>query len=309
MCKKLSIFCFVLAVVAVLSMSALADYPITSTNPLRVDIGGENTVHNKGTWVPWVFTRDWTGPVSTGEIDMGGLPGENPICSMTTYRKNQTPTNTGGSRARVGCMTFVAGTNEYNKTSKGFGMNYIKLTVSQLEPTKQYEFSMWSWEAKSTWSMDANNSNSKWVAWSTTNPKAWLDTHTGQYKGIISGFDPNGYGPKTVAIPPGTTDTNMPGSPANPYTGTGSSLYDLMAGRNSMSGDANDHLGEKGYCESTFRAMTDADGIIELYGWLDATDWTGSAHVPINGFIVIPEPTTVALLGLGGLALLRRKRA
>jgi hypothetical protein len=58
---------------------------------------------------------------------------------------------------------------------------------------------------------------------------------------------------------------------------------------------------------STFEVTLDSLGKVTIYGWWDGESWQGSYHMPLNGFMIIPEPMTVALLGLGGLALLRNR--
>ncbi|MBN1393013.1 MAG: PEP-CTERM sorting domain-containing protein [Sedimentisphaerales bacterium] len=58
---------------------------------------------------------------------------------------------------------------------------------------------------------------------------------------------------------------------------------------------------------SAFDVTADGTGVITVYGWFDG-GWQGSYHMPISGIVLLPEPTTVALLGLGGLALLRRRK-
>ena len=87
----------------------------------------------------------------------------------------------------------------------------------------------------------------------------------------------------------------------------------LLLGRAPMLGLAPELL-ENAYAYSvtfTLNVPTNATGVgvLVVYGWNDMNEWAGSFHMPLNGFMVVPEPATVALLGLGGLALLRRKRA
>jgi hypothetical protein len=44
------------------------------------------------------------------------------------------------------------------------------------------------------------------------------------------------------------------------------------------------------------------------YGWNDLDNWMQSGGYPLHGVVEIPEPATMSLLVIGGLALLKRKR-
>jgi hypothetical protein len=288
----------------------------SGVNPLKVDIGGGGVTPTLPGWQYWVFQSNWTGP--TADMTFTDLnqdySWEQPTATMNVYRKNQVALganpNVGLSRSREGGFAGVAGTGDFSNTTEGYGMNYVQLTLDGLAPDQDYKIWVWDFENSPTWSMASNNPDSKFTAWSTTNPKQWLDSHVGQYQGIGDGtHDPNGYGPivgDQYSAP--RTDSNMPGTETNPYTGTGPSLWQLTLGRvNEVAYDTYDHLGEN-QNDASFHVTTDDYGNVVLYAWEDFTDWTGSAHVPVNGFEVIPEPATLLLLGLGGLALLRKRR-
>jgi len=315
MCKKLIVLC--LALMSVPAMAEYIGFPSGCENPLYVDVDGGGTTTDKCDWQQWLFARDWTGPISQQFVNpYASYAWEQPVAQLEAYRKNQAVPAAGASRDRSGGWSGVLGTGEFQATDKGFGMNYIKLTVTQLQPSTQYKFLLWAMETRSVWACNSDNPDSKYIAWSTTNPKQWLDDHTGQYRGNGAGTDVNGYGPISKDDDPfPITDTNMPGSLNNPYTGVGPSLYELVTACSAEGGrttliaeDGNDHLGQN-ICMTDFLANTNDEGTVVIYGWMDATDYTGSMHVPLNGFWIVPEPTTIALLGLGGLALIRRKRA
>jgi len=298
--KKLIVVLVVLA----LSMPSMAAYigfdregnSDGCINPLHVDVDGQNTINTAtcNLYQHWVFQQDWTGPITQAFVNpYSDAAWEIPTVSAEVFKTNIVPSNAGGSRSRNGGIIFVAGTGEYNATAKMLGMNYLKLTVTNLQPGTEYKVRLWSYENRPVWSANSNNPDSKYGVWSTTDPVAWL---------TANGY-PNGYAP--------TEQTNgSSGMPAG--------LKALVAADGGrcfmMATDANDHLGSDLYCVNTYVMSSPATddeqgGVITLYGWIDMTDWAGSAHMPLEGFTIVPEPMTIALLGLGGLALLRRKNA
>ncbi len=261
--RKLTVF-YLFLVTAALSTSTFASC-ITPENPLKIDINGEQ----EG-WQPWLIDRNWNGEPVSKTFDMNCLPFERPtaVLSAHTYYVDTIV----GSRNRSVGFAFVG---HSDGTAVGFGMDYLKLRLLDLEPSTEYMFSIWSFEINNIWGVDPNNPNSKFGVWSTTNPRSWLEAN---------GY-PNGYGPPSVPIPPGTTDSNMPAG----------LFYLVMAegDRVSIQSDGSWYLGDE-HC-ATFYASTNADGIITIYGWIDPTDWTGQLHMPLNGFIVYkPAPPSEA---------------
>jgi hypothetical protein len=70
----------------------------------------------------------------------------------------------------------------------------------------------------------------------------------------------------------------------------------LMAPTN----DSNDYLGGTNY-RVGFWADTNADGAISIYGWIDPTDWSGSMHMPLNGFAIgVPWPECAPIADFTG---------
>lgn len=293
MCKKL----FVALVVLALAMPSIAAYigfnedgePDPMANQLRVDIVNGNTP--RYTWQGYDAGYAWTGPVGADLVNPLAVdPWEVPHIEVDAYKTAQTPNNNGGSRSRNGGMLFVAGTGEYNATAKMFGMNYLKVTLTGLAPETNYTIKMWGWEARNVWSVNTDNPDSKYGVWCTTNPVDWLTSN---------GY-PNGYAPTEQT----DGSSGMPQGLADLVAADGGRFY-MIGPEGDMS---TNFVGEDVYC-TKFTAMTTAGGALTLYGWIDPTDWAGSMHMPLEGFSITPEPATIALLGLGGLALLRRKRA
>jgi len=312
MCKKLSVL---LLVVLGLSMPALAEYigfPSGCENPLKVHLtyGPDNQQAPTG-WQTWQFARDWTGPVGQNMSNpWAGDPWEVPYVQLETFRTNQTPPadHAGLARNRGGGFAGVAGTNEYNQTGKGLGSSYVKLTVTDLQPSTSYKIILWGYEAYGVWSMSTANPYSKFGVWSTVNPWTWLVNNGYGPGGPNTSCTLGGYGPKfSIDNPVATTDTNMPCAMKDVVLAPGQGKrFSLMADVN----DGSDHVGDvTKYNAKLCNVMTSSNGTLVVYGWIDSTDWSGSMHLPLNGFMIVPEPITVALLGLGGLALIRRKRA
>lgn len=306
MCNKLIVLCLALVVVG-LSVPASAAYigfdadgnPNGCANPLKVDLTYllDNQQAKTG-WQNWQFVRDWTGPVGVNLVNPLAIePWEVPHAQLEVYRKLAADPAAGSSRNRSGGFAAVGPLpgwgpgplpGEYSPTGTGFGTNYVKLTITNLQPETEYKFYLWSFDMRQVWAASSNNPDSKFGVWSTTNPLDWL-TNNGY---------PNGYAPSEMTD--GTS--GMPEGLAELIAAQGSRAF-MMAPTN----DNNNYIGGTDYCVS-FNATTTPEGAINIYGWIDPTDWTGAMHMPLNGFSVVPEPATIALLGLGGLALLRKHR-
>jgi len=300
----------VLLVVLGLSMPAMAAYMGTESNPLMVDVThGTSSQSARAGYQNWAVANDWTSPVNcTFNNPEAEDPWEIPIGSLEAFKTAVTPNNNGGARARNGGMAFVAGTGEYNQTGKGLGMNYLKLTVTGLAPDTAYRVVVWSYEARNVWSMRTDNPDSKFGVWSTLDPITWLTNNGYGPGGENTTCTLGGYGPKfSIDNPVATTDSNMPAAMQALALGDAQGArFSLMAPLS----DGGNHIGQQNdYCAKILDVMTTSGGSLALYGWIDMTDWAGSAHMPIHGLVIIPEPMTIALLGLGGLALIRRKRA
>jgi hypothetical protein len=304
MCNKLIVLSIALVVVG-LSIPASASSTITLATPLKVDIqsqyGSEDDCPITG-FVCWEFSSAFTGPINS-TFDMGGLPWDNPGASFQVYGENHNPVDAGIGRSRSRGFVGVLGTGEFSDpyTGKGFGRNYMQLTISQLDPDTDYTMYLWSYDRDYAWSVNTGNPDSKWGVWSDVNPLAWLNANG--YSGLNG--EPNGYGAPAEALRP-TTESNMP---------AGLKAITIDCGGNgdrvNLKATIDQEVGGAAHrAKVTFHTAPGEEnsGVITAYGWIDPTDYSGSMHMPLNAFMVVPEPATIALLGLGGLTLLRKRR-
>jgi hypothetical protein len=265
---------------------------------LAVDIGGQGTNPSTPGWQSWVFAGSWSGPVTATFVNpLAEFGWETPIAQFDGYQPLAPTIDEGLSRARDGGMAGIAGTGWYGTTQQGWGVSYNKITIKYLEPGVTYKISLWDYEASGVWST-STDTPAKFAQWSTTDPRQWC---------IDNGYGPGG----ANAVGP----LGGYGSPAS-----GKNTSDMPAGLAALcqasarvdmdSPDAYNHVGWSANKAVIYATAQGDDGIITLYGWMDGVHmWGGSNHVPVEGFYIVPEPTTIALLGLGGLALLRKRRA
>jgi hypothetical protein len=312
MCKKLIL---VLAIVAMASPAWAIQRQVHNDPPdgpypgdgvlLKVDIDSfENSGPNEtqAGWTAWEMDTYW-GPMGAQAKNFG-YPGL-PIVQIDGVTWSGGAGNLGGSRNRdtnhggeadndmanmLGDLVYVG------HSTSGMGKDYIKVSMNfgAAMAGTDLQITLWGWDPAFAGSgVDGyggagEQAGSKIAAWSTTNPDQWLTDN---------GYDPNGYGYHATV-----GESNMP------------------AGLAALVGDSAIMLGRAPYLSmfddasamtyaSTVEVTLDENGQIVLYGWADMLSETGSQHIALNGFMVsIPEPATIALLGLGGLALIRRKR-
>lgn len=320
MCKKLIL---VLAIAAMVS-PAWAIERGTYTDPgdqpypgdgvlLKVDIdasGNSGPNDTQAGWEAWEMSG-YYGPIGA-QVKNFGIGTGLPLVQIDGVTWASGAGNLGGSRDRLdGAAVETAADGDMANmlsdlvyvphTTTGMGKDYIKVSMnfgSDYAGT-DLQITLWGWDPAFAgnglegYGGAGEPEGSKIVAWSTTNPDDWLTNN---------GYDPNGYGYPAGPYEVGVTESNMP------------------AGLQALVGDSAIELGTATWLSifddamgmtyaSTVEVTLDENGQIALYGWADMLTGTGSQHIALNGFMIsVPEPATIALLGLGGLALIRRKR-
>jgi hypothetical protein len=281
MCRKLLILCFALVVIA---MGTPVSASPTSVTPLRIDFNGEGVGQTNRTqpgWTGWDFDRSpttntFTKPITVGgdkmTVELKGVKndGSNPGSRM---RGDQTNTKLGNVHQD---LFFVS-----NTAAGLLGRDYIqiKLTLGGAHANQPYRITAFAWD--SAYNTFHDYSNDDYAAWGVVNPSINGGYHDWKWNDPCT-TDVNEYGIDKRNVP--------------------------ILARHLMQGPPQSDPGVNALTySSTFDVMADGSGIVTIYGWFDGA-FEGSFHMPINGLIVVPEPMTVALLGLGGLALLRRRK-
>lgn len=299
MCKKFIIsICFILAML-VIAVPASAYEGIIGQQGmtyydhilLKVDIDDPDTSDTQTNWDAWTMPAHW-GPF--GPINKVFTTSIGNITVQLNGHKDGAGGNLGGARTRVVGPDL---TNDFGKVhqdltyvahgSSGLGMDYLQFDFlcGVANAGRTLEFTFWGYD--DAFSHAGEPPDSKWAAWSTTEPRSWLTAN-----GYPDGYQPGG-------TPP---DSNMPAGLKALTLGRA-----LQMGNNTWISEFDNRYGMS--YSSTFEVTLNELGRATIYGWADMTNWTGSQHVAVNGFAIsIPEPTTVALLALGGLALLRKRR-
>ncbi len=303
MCKKLI---FVLAMLAmVVPASAIVrgvDTPGADDDyiVLKLDINDPDTDPPKiqSGWTDWTMSGHW-GPIGKQtKLTMSEL-GDPIKVTLDAYTWSDGLGQLGGARDRIAAgpdntsdfglmypdLTYVP------QTAPGLGQDYMILEVTMGTAYAGYsaQITTFCWDPALDWASE--QPGTKWMAWSTSNPGDYLD-------GI---GEPNGYGYNPTVEP---YESNMP---AGLMDLVGEYGYALQQGRHTWLSEFDDADGMT--YAATVEVTLDENGVATIYGWQDGWTETGSHHLALNGIVIsLPEPATIALLGLGGLALIRRKR-
>jgi len=283
MCRKLLILCFALVVIAMSTPVSAA--PSTAT-PLYIDFNGGGSTQTQAGWEGWNFDFSPTTNTFSKSFTVGGSKVAVELKGVKNDGSNP------ASRNRDDQPTYDLGDMHQDffhvaTTAAGVGLaglDYLQLTftLGSTYANKTFKLNTWSWD--SAFNTNNDSSQDDYASWGVVNPST------------------NGGYHVTMWDDPATTDVNEAGLRKNNVP-----ILDRqwMFGRPwPAESDAID-----GHTFATdFVVTTDGTGKVTIYGWWDGDRWQGSYHFPINGLKMVPEPTTVALLGLGGLALLRRRK-
>jgi hypothetical protein len=283
MCRKLLILCFALVVIA---MSTPVSAAPSVATPLNLDINGEawGTIgRTQPNWQGWDFAQSPTQTTFTKAFTVGGSKMSVELKGVKNDGSNP------ATRCRGQFMSTKLGNVHEDlfyvaTTGAGvglLGLDYLQITftLGASQAGNTFGIRTFGWDSAFNTSNDSYNDD--YAAWGVVNPSTYGGYHSYRWDDPCTPEDENGIDKANI---PKLARWNMQGP--------------VPAADNSLG--AYDYSGY-------FEATADGTGTIVIYGWFDGS-LQGSYHMPINGLIMVPEPTTVALLGLGGLALLRRRK-
>jgi len=281
MCKKSFVALLVLA------MSLVASAAPSPASPLLIDLNGDNTAgdttRTQPGWEAWNLERAPSSTTISQEfsqafVSIAGIRADGTLPGSRN-RYNTTAENYGKAQQDLFFVGHSSLTTALN------GLDYLKMTFNfgSAAANTPLTFTMWAWDPAFAGSQvpgfggAGEPPGSKNAVYSLTNPATWLTSN-----GFPIGYDVNG-------MPAGLAAT--------------------VLGQNMELGlNPQQEPSTAWTYSSTFTVTTDGTGKVEIYSWNHETSFSGSQHIAINAIKVVPEPTTVALLGLGGLSLLRRRK-
>lgn len=283
MYKKLIILVFV---IAALSISASA--APSAANPLKVDLNGNNasgdTARTQPGWEGWdfefaptvnTFNKAWIIGGSKVSVELKGIKydGTNP---QTRMRSDQPSAELGDVHQD---FFFVATT----AADLGLcGLDYIQIRFAFGHEVANQTFRVTVWDYDDAFSTTQDPYHSVYGAWGIVNPSTYGGYQVTRWDDPCTPEDENGIYKNPV---PTLARTYIHG---RPYPAESNDITAFTY-------------------SSTFEITTDDNGCASIYGWYDGDYWCCSYHMPINGFMIVPEPAIVLLLGFGAVMLRKRK--
>jgi hypothetical protein len=243
---------------------------------------------------------------------------------VTTYTLGSGTTQWTNTTAAVGSSSL-----QLNNPASGGSGTYAGVLVTNLGDPEVEGFASWDYWTKS------NAQYAGGYAVAGVNVRIWLDTPYANYTigGVDQGWDValnimphNTLFPDVSQPIPADTWVNLNSLTRYPYQFTawsGASYlggYDIATQANAITWSEFQNLAPitttwgntYDFSEAIIKKLslrTGGGGIItDVTAYLDDFTLNGVPIVLENGFTVVPEPATIALLGLGALSLIRSKR-